>query len=230
MNPAARRVQVALPGWLARRVLHFETEIESAVKSFAQALPGEARVLDAGAGEGKYRNHFSRQRYTGVDLGVGDTRWNYSRLDVLADLLALPFPEGSFDAAINIVTLEHVREPKRALAEIGRVLKPGGRLLIAVPHQWEVHQAPHDYYRYTRYGIAYLLEEAGLQPIAIEPSGGLFRLLSRRMLGALQFFPGFSFWLAALFLAPPALVLPWFDSLDRNRDFTLGYICTAEKR
>ncbi len=62
-----------------------------------------------------------------------------------------------------MVTLEHLPEPGLALAEIARTLEPGGRLLIAAPHEWEVHQAPHDYFRYTRYGLQYLLERAGVR-------------------------------------------------------------------
>jgi len=56
-----------------------------------------------------------------------------------------------------------------------------------------------------------------------------FRLQSRRLLNGLQFFKGPWFFVAALFLAPPTLIMPWFDSLDRDRNFTLGYICSAKK-
>ena len=111
------------------------------------------------------RHHFARQRYCGVDLAVGDAAWDYSRLDALADLTALPFRAAAFDAALHIVTIEHLQEPGRALAEIARTLAPGGTLLIAAPHEWEVHQAPHDYFRYTRYGLAYLLEKARLRGV-----------------------------------------------------------------
>jgi len=216
-----------LPRWLRRRILHFETSIETAVHNFAAALPSGARVLDAGAGESQYAPAFERQRYLAVDLGVGDAAWNYRRLDCIADLSALPLVSSSIDACLNIVTLEHVREPGRAVSEISRVLRPGGRLLIIVPHEWEVHQQPHDYYRYTLHGLRYLIEQAGMEVVSLEPVGGFFRLLSRRLLNALQFFPGILMPLAALFLAPPALILPWFDPLDKQRNFTLGYICIA---
>src|ERR1035437_3815135 len=152
-----------LPRPLRRHILHFESEIEDAVAAFARALPDGARVLDAGSGEGQYRHHFARQRYSGVDLAVGDATWDYSRVDAFADLTALPFRAATFDAAVHLVTIEHLREPGRALAEIARTLAPGGTLLIAAPHEWEVHQAPHDYFRYTRYGLAYLLEQAGFE-------------------------------------------------------------------
>jgi SAM-dependent methyltransferase len=188
--------------------------------------PG-ARVLDAGAGEGNHSQQFAKHRYCGVDLGIGDASWDYSRLNVIGDLEKLPFRCESFAACLNVVTLEHVREPKAVLAELARVLAPGGRLLLIAPHEWEEHQQPHDYYRYTRYGLEYLLAQAGFSEIQIEPVGGFFRLLSRRLLNGLQFFPGPLIIVAAIFFVPPALVLPLFDGLDRRRNFTLGYVCTA---
>jgi SAM-dependent methyltransferase len=223
-----------LPRPLRRHILHFETEIADAVAAFAAALPADARMLDAGSGEGQYRHHFVRQRYCGVDLAVGDATWDYSKVDALADLTSLPFRTGTFDAAVHIVTIEHLCEPVRALAEIGRSLVPGGLLLIAAPHEWEVHQAPHDYFRYTRYGLAYILNQAGFEVREMNAAGGYFRLLARRLLNGLQFFTGGVRWLlfvpAAILLVPPALILPLLDSLDRDRNFTLGYLCTARKR
>jgi SAM-dependent methyltransferase len=222
----ARRV---LPDWLRRYVYSFETMIESAVEALADVLPEGARVLDAGAGEGQYAGHFQKHRYTGVDLGVGDAAWNYGRLDALADLTALPFRDATFHAVLNIVTLEHLREPLAALREVSRVLKPGGVLLLIAPHEWEVHQSPHDYFRYTRHGLQYLLDEAGLRLEDIAPAGGYFRLMSRRLLAGLQFFPGVLKVPAALVLAPLALVLPLLEPLDHDRNFTLGYRCLARK-
>ncbi|MGO9262548.1 MAG: class I SAM-dependent methyltransferase [Bryobacteraceae bacterium] len=223
-----------LPRPFRRHILHFEVEIEDAVAAFARGLPAGARVLDAGAGEGRYAHFFACQRYCGVDLAVGDAAWDYGRLDAVADLTALPFRAGQFQAAIHIVTIEHLAEPARALAEIARTLAPGALLLVAAPHEWEVHQPPHDYFRYTRYGLRYLLEKAGFEVCDLRPAGGFFRLLARRLLNGLQFFSGGFRWLgfvpSALLLVPPALILPFFDFLDRDCNFTLGYIATARKR
>jgi SAM-dependent methyltransferase len=223
-----------LPRPLRRHVLHFECEIEDAIASFARQLPEDARILDAGAGQGQYAHFFAGRRYCGVDLAVGDAAWDYGRLDAIADLTALPFPNATFAAALHIVTIEHLREPTCALAELARTLAPGATLLIAAPHEWEVHQAPHDYFRYTRYGLAYLLEKTGFEVRELNASGGYFRLLARRLLNGLQFFTGGLRWLgflpAAILAVPPALILPFLDFLDRDRDFTLGYICTARKR
>jgi len=107
-------------------------------------------------------------------------------------------------------------------------------LLIAAPHEWEVHQAPHDYFRYTRHGLQYLLDRAGFEVCEVRPAGGYFRLLARRLLNGLQFFSGGVRWVfflpAAILLVPPALILPWLDFLDTQRNFTLGYLCVARRK
>lgn len=223
-------IQRRLPPFLRRHALDFETRIEAAVAGFAAGLPAGARVLDAGPGECRRSGRFARQRYVAVDLAAGGAERDYKGLDAVADLAALPFPSSSFDACLNVATLEHVREPACVLGELARVLKPGGEFLLVIPQDWEVHQAPHDFFRYTRYGARYLLGRAGFAAVHVVPAGGFFRLLSRRLLNALQFFHGAWFFLAALLLAPPALLLPLLDRLDRDRNFTLGYVCTARKR
>lgn len=218
-----------LPGFLRRWVMDFERRIDEAVGALAAGLPEGSRVLDAGAGETRHAGAFRRQRYVAVDLGVGDPGWDYSRLDCVADLAALPFRDASFRACLNIVTLEHVAEPQRVAAELLRILEPGGRLLLIVPAAWEIHQAPHDYYRYTRHGVEYLVRAAGGRVVRIEPMGGFFRLLSRRLFYALNFVPALLVPFALLLAAPPALLLPLLDGLDRERALTLGYVCVAEK-
>jgi SAM-dependent methyltransferase len=228
-KPAESRLRAGLPAPLWRWIFHFEAAIEAAVSGFAREVSPNVRVLDAGAGEGQYRRFFPQQRYCGIDLAVGDASWNYSGLEVRGDLAALPFRDGSFTAALNIVTLEHVTEPARVVCELARVLAPGGRLLLIAPHEWEEHQQPHDYFRYTRYGLQYLLERAGFSGIEILPVGGIFRLVGRRLLNAIQFLP----WPLAILLffplAVPGVLLPLLDPLDTRRNFTLGYICYARK-
>jgi SAM-dependent methyltransferase len=214
----------ALPEGVQRRVLHFESEIENAVRAFAATLPPGSAILDAGAGELQYASLFESHQYVAVDLGVGDSGWSYERLDVLARLEHLPFPDEAFDGCLNIVTLEHVTDPVRVLSEICRVLRPGGALLLVTPLEWEEHQAPHDYFRYTQYGLRHLLQASGLRVRELRAAGGLFRVLARRLLNAGQALP-----LLMPFVAGRALLLPSFDRFDRDRRFTLGHICTAYK-
>ena len=233
IRPWHRRIVNRLPRRLHRLILRFEAMIEDRVADFARSLPAGTRVLDAGAGECRYAREFSHCRYVAVDLAVGDADWDYSRLDGVADLARLPFRDGSFGAAINIVVLEHVRDPGAVLAELSRVLAPGARLLLAAPQEWGVHQAPHDYFRYTHSGLQWLLERAGFGDIEIEAGGGFFTLLGRRLLDSILYFQGGWRWL--LFLPAAAVcgvlgvLLPMLDFLDPTRNTTLGYVCTARK-
>lgn len=148
--------------------------INDFVRRAAALAPAGARVLDAGAGECIYRPLFEGKRYISTDRGVGDAGWDYTGLDALADLERVPFGAGAFDFVLCTETLEHVARPGRVLSELARVLKPGGTLALSVPFLHPVHQAPHDYYRYTPYGLRHLLGEAGFDRVDVGSSGGYF--------------------------------------------------------
>lgn len=99
--------------------------------------------------------------------------------DAVADLNApLPLASDSFDTVLLSDVLEHIREPAALLSEIERILVPGGRLILNVPFYYWLHEQPHDYYRYTRFGLEYLAEQADLEIVLLEPVGGALEVLS----------------------------------------------------
>ena len=218
--PWHRALLARMPRGLYRRVQGFEAAIEDGVSEFGRSLPRGARVLDSGAGESQYAHAFGHCRYVGVDLGVGDEDWDYSQINVRADLRRLPFRDDSFAAAVNIVVLEHVVEPQTVLAEISRVLQTGAPLFLVVPQEWGVHQEPHDYFRYTRFGLESLLKRAGLGKFRIEAMGGFFTLLGRRLLDSVFYFRGGWRWLlfplVAAVVGPAGLLVPFLDFLDSD--------------
>ena len=235
LNARIRRAaERFLPKSLRRMLDPFEAVVRDRLAAFALELPANARVLDAGAGEGRYRALFARQQYVGIDNRVGDVSWNYSRLDVIGNLEHIPFADAAFEAVISIVVLEHTREPRQVVAEMARVTRPAGRIVVVVPDQWEVHQAPNDFFRFTRYGIEHLMNVGGFRVQQIVAVGGFGWLMSRRSINVLTFFQGGIRWPVFVVAAPfLGLLLPavfyWADRFDRRRDFTLGYICVAEK-
>ncbi|HLY73103.1 MAG TPA: class I SAM-dependent methyltransferase [Planctomycetota bacterium] len=151
--------------------------INEFVRRASALAPAGGRVLDAGAGECIYRPLFEGRRYVSTDRGVGDAGWDYAALDALADLERSPFREGIFDLVLCTETLEHVARPGRVLVELCRVLRPGGTLALSVPFLHPVHQAPHDFYRYTPFGLRHLLAEAGFDRVEVSASGGYFTYL-----------------------------------------------------
>lgn len=101
-------------------------------------LPEKAEILDVGCGAGFLTNELalSGHQVTGVDLS-GESLEVAKRFDKtrsvtyqVADAYALPFPDASFDVVSALDFLEHVEDPKRAIQEFSRVLKPGGKFFF----------------------------------------------------------------------------------------------------
>ncbi len=132
------------------------------------------RILDLGAGFGAYRPILERlgEAYVGIDIQP-----HTGALDVLADGRQLPFVDDTFDTVFCSQVLEHTPEPWRLLREAYRVLSPGGALILSAPHLSYIHAAPEDYYRYTHYGLIFLLRQVGFQQIEVQPAGGILSLL-----------------------------------------------------
>jgi SAM-dependent methyltransferase len=235
------RLPRLLPAWVKERVEVNVYKLKRFVAEAAQTTQAGARVLDAGAGDGRFTGLFGHTRYVGVDLAVGDTRWDFSQLDALSNLTALPFAEDQFDVVLCTQVLEHVREPRAVLGEIQRVLRPGGRLYLSVPQSWHQHQKPYDYFRYTSFGLRYLFTASGLCVEKIEPMGGYFWFLSFQL-------QNINYWLFShrtngrtwltwplragfglIFQLIVPLFLFYLDPLDTVKDETFGYLCVASK-
>lgn len=108
------------------------------------------RTLDIGCGAGLYRQAFPN--YFGVDVIAGPG------VDRVADAHDLPFPDQSFEQIVTSEVIEHLHTPTKAVQEMARVLKPGGRLILTAPFVYPLHEGPHDYQRFTEYGFALLLQ------------------------------------------------------------------------
>jgi len=85
-------------------------------------------------------------------------------VDVAADAECLPFPDDLFQRVECDAVLEHVRRPEQVMAEIARVLAPGGYLHLVTPFCHPFHEYPKDYRRYTLDGLKELA--SGFEPVA----------------------------------------------------------------
>jgi ubiquinone/menaquinone biosynthesis C-methylase UbiE len=108
-------------------------------------VPADVRVLEVGCGPGRLSIRLARRHgleVTGLDLDpamIERARANAGRLGtggesgpsfVVGDVASLPFPDGSFDLVVSTLSMHHWAEQAAGLAEIGRVLRPGGRALV----------------------------------------------------------------------------------------------------
>ncbi len=128
-------------------------------------------VADIGCGECPYRHlceHFGLQ-YIGIDT-IDAGRFSYDRPDVLRfDGKTLPLADDSVDAILCTEVLEHVEIPEQLIAQMLRVLKPGGELLLTLPWSVRYHYIPYDYCRYTPSKLRSLFR--GFASVQVMPRG-----------------------------------------------------------
>jgi SAM-dependent methyltransferase len=138
-------------------------------KSISKVAPSiRGEVLDFGCGSKPYETLFTNaSSYIGVDIQVSGHSHKDSKIDVFYDGKTIPFPDKKFDAVVCFEVLEHVFNLEEVLAEIRRVLKPGGQLLVSIPFAWDEHEVPYDFARYTSYGITHLFEKSGFHVVEL---------------------------------------------------------------
>lgn len=212
----------------------------------AGAAPSQSSCLDIGAGPDPYGAALRRAlgpetQIVTVDIGPGD------RVRAVADVQNLPFADRCFSVVIACHLLQHVTDPRAALAEAARVLSPGGLILVVHPFI-TVQGRDRDLWRWTLDGMALELQRAGLTPVAARSIGGPLyavasimasvpgRLLVTRRQGwrsgrtpadALRL--GFSLLLAAPFHTLARLLEPLDRALWPHAPFHVGGIVLARK-
>lgn len=112
------------------------------------------RVLNIGSGGDVYDLLKDNPRFSIEQLDINPER----KPDIVADASNMHMiADGTYDYIFAMEVLEHIPTPQAAVDEISRVLKPSGELIFSTPFMFPIHDAPHDYYRYTKYGLDYLL-------------------------------------------------------------------------
>jgi ubiquinone/menaquinone biosynthesis C-methylase UbiE len=111
-------------------------------------------------------------------------------LDFVVDLTkVLPFEDDSFDTIILSDVLEHLPEPELLWAEVHRVLRKDGKILMSVPFFYCLHEQPYDFYRYTEFALRRFVDKANLQLVELNATGGSPEVLADIFAKHLQFVP-----------------------------------------
>lgn len=160
-------------------------------KKLADVPPGW-RILDAGAGEQRYRKSCSHLRYVSQDFaqykpetvnsGLQMEKWEYGKLDIVCDITSIPEPDESFEAVLCLEVLEHVPDSAKALHELARLVRKGGRLIVSAPFCSLTHFAPYHFSTgFNRYFYEKHLPENGFQVIEVTCNGNYFDYLAQEL-------------------------------------------------
>lgn len=215
--------------WLAYQ--NFDFFLEKFIPRYKGVL------YDLGSGESPYKDFFLQHAdsYVAIDWGGS---YHDTSADIDADLnKPLPVKSDTADTVVSLSVMEHLHEPQTMLNEAFRILKPGGCIVLQVPWQWWVHEAPYDFFRYTPFGLKHLFGKAGFVDVVVEPQCGFFSMwLLKFNYFSLRFIRG----PGPMRLAIKAMLMPiWYlnqkiapflDKLDKDwAAETSGYFVTASK-
>jgi SAM-dependent methyltransferase len=244
-------------GWWPKEGLKAVLDPENArIKCFLieqrELLAADAVVLDAGAGAKPYQFVFNDLEYESTDMPDGFYKEPHDFECFLDDISR---PDNYYDCVVLTQVLEHVPDPLAVVKEIGRVLKPGGKLLLSVPLNTPLHGEPWHFFNFTHYGIAQLATSSDLLLSEIEKVGGGFWLLGKHfpdafrklvkqydpfrakkrgqnvglcILSCFMLLPIWIFvYLPGAYLLRPLFY--WLECVDRVKSFTLGYTAVLQK-
>lgn len=193
----------------------------------------QGHLLDIGCGDMPYRAVIGHQveAYDGLDIEPRSVAVRYT--GSVTDMNQVP--DASYDTVLCTEVLEHVPSPTEAAHEMARVLRPGGTVILTVPFLGRLHEEPWDFFRYTRFGLTQLFEEAGFEIVEISEHGSVASFLGHQvstgLVGLTWHIPivkWIAFMLNSLVVVVPAAVI---DSMIRPlwSKLPLGYVMVARR-
>lgn len=149
----------------------YHRKIDKSLEELAKKYNEGQKIIEIGTGT-KAPTHkllFSKSQFIATDIE------KYQGIDEILDITqpgALAVE--SFDLVLCLNVLEHIPDPERAINEMYQSLKTGGELLLVTPFLFPIHDPPHDFYRYTEYGLAKILN--GFSEISVKKINLLTKL------------------------------------------------------
>jgi len=214
--------------------------VERAICEYAKGT-----VIDVGCGTSPYQSLVESRsgvdRYIGMEYpGARDYFGEeITSVDLMGDVQDLPIHSETVDLVLCLEVIEHVPEPEMAMREVLRVLKPSGVFILSAPSTFKLHMEPHDYHRFTKYGLQYLLSKMEFKVITLEcrgkASAAVGQTLSSYLHEALVINRQTgqpSLWRAPFILPLLGLIQAiflFFDRFTKSETLTIGYTAISQK-
>jgi SAM-dependent methyltransferase len=139
----------------------FATRHQEKIRQLVTEATKGPLVLDLGCGTKWPQTLLPKScRYVGLDYPE-TAKWYETKPDVFGDAQNLPFATNTVNTVLMLDVLEHIPNPRQALGEAARCLGANGMLILIVPFLYPIHDAPHDYQRWSAYGLQKLVGDCG---------------------------------------------------------------------
>jgi SAM-dependent methyltransferase len=195
------------------------------------------RLIDIGCGDKPLAGLAAPYVSCHVGVDHAATKHLKNNIDIFAHCYDIPVDDASFDCALCTAVLEHLEEPGRAIAECSRILKRGGVLICTAPFIWNLHEEPQDFFRFSKYGLAYLFETNGFRILEIKALSGFWVTASIAFTHYLWKFRRKKGWASVLkplcMLIPPCTLTIQaaaylLDRLDTREEWTWMHLVVAQ--
>lgn len=198
--------------------LHFSTLSED-IQKYAKYAKGN--LLDIGAGLAPYKPFFRNiNKYIKMD----NFEYPRTKPDLIGDALNIPLKDNMIDSVFSSQVLEHVTNPQKMIDEIYRILKPKGICILTTHMAQIIHGEPHDYFRFTEYGLRELFKK--FKYVEIKPNGGALLAIFQFFIFAVdEKFPIISKPLITFL----NLTIKPLDKIFFDKRFTINYLVYAIK-
>ena len=144
------------------------------------------RLLDHGCGKAPLYGIYAPLSSEVVTVDWAASAHGISHAAAIADLNGpMPFEDARFDTILSSDVVEHLANPQAVMSEFARVLADDGTLILGTPFAYWLHEAPHDYFRWSPYAIERLGGEVGLEVIEARRCGGFREVIADVSLKAL---------------------------------------------
>ena len=154
---------------------------DASIGAYERLIRAHARgvLIDMGCGKAPYFGIYRNLVSESIGVDWESSLHGSDQVDIACDLNErIALPDSIADTVLCTDVLEHLFRPQRAWNEIARILKPGGKAIVGVPFLYWVHEAPHDYHRYTSFALKGYATQAALEVEALEAVGGLSLVLA----------------------------------------------------
>ncbi|MDR0681038.1 MAG: class I SAM-dependent methyltransferase [Dysgonamonadaceae bacterium] len=226
------------PSRQSREYIYYRYYFKDLKDVFDTCIKENDTVFDIGCGNKPFEayirtliKNYDASAYRGCDI----IQSSGQKVDIICDVTNIAEKSSTYDIVICTQVIEHVFEHSKVFEEAYRLLKPGGFFIVSSNLVWEIHEAPYDYYRFTKYGFIKLLENAGFNVQEAKSNGGKFAVLGQLILHVSG---GENRGLKRVFYAIARrcltlmcnMVFPLLDDKFKDDRYTLNYVFAGKKQ
>lgn len=213
--------------WLILRIV--SRYVTQALRQYARGS-----LLDVGCGDKPYAEVIKAlpavTSHTGLDRKDSPHTGKDVSIEIESDVYNIRECD-KYDTILCTQVFEHLEEPENALLAMNRALREDGILLLSTNFIWHIHEQPRDFFRYTKFGLQYLVEKAGFKLIEVKAMTGFWVTFGQELAYYIYKFGSISLLKPVVFVLVQTIQIASLilEKIDKDESYTANYLVVAKK-